>query len=110
MAPLKNDARSIKKFAIQFADTYEDCFCWYSTEVYVKGFAKRHFETVCAINEDEHGIVISNKNIQLFIDTFTEIQLLKIADKKKIHNREEREKAKAESEKSRKGVKRKGGN
>lgn len=105
MAPLKNDSRSIKKFATEFAYTYRDCFCHYSQETYVRGFAKRHFETVCAINEEEHGIKISAKNIKLFIDTFTEIQLQNIEVKKQEYI----QKRKEEAEKARKGVKRKKG-
>ena len=71
MAPLQNDARVIKKFAKELADTYKDCFAWYSEERYVRGFATRRFETVCAINEEEHGIVISKKNKKLFVEEFS---------------------------------------
>ena len=79
MLPLQNDARAIKKFAKQFAEAYKDCFAWYSEEKYVRGFATRHFETVCAINEDENGIKISKKNKktakQLFIPNKEQIEI-----------------------------------
>ena len=75
MVPLQNDARAIKKFAKELADTYKDCFAWYSEESYVRGFAARRFETVCAINEEEHDIVISKKNKKLFVDEFSKWQL-----------------------------------
>lgn len=103
MAPLQNDARAIKKFAKEFADTYKDCFCWYSEERYVRGFATRHFDTVCAINEDEHGIVISKKNKKLFVDEFSKWQLNNILYMKEQHNKKEKEEIK------KKGVRRKKG-
>lgn len=103
MAPLQNDARAIKKFAKEFAETYKDCFCWYSEERYVRGFAARHFETVCAINEDEHGIVISKKNRKLFVEEFSKHQLNNILYMKEQHNKKEKEQIK------KKGVRRKEG-
>ena len=103
MIPLANDARAIRKFAKEQAEAYKDCFCWYSEEKYVRGFARRHFETVCAINEEENDIKISKKNIKLFIDTFTELQLNNIYYMKQEHNKKE----KAEIKK--KGIRRKKG-
>ena len=91
MMPLKNDAREIKKFAKQFAEAYKDCFAWYSEEKYVRGFATRHFETVCAINEDENGIIISKKNKKLFVDEFSKITLNNILYMKQEHNQREKQ-------------------
>ena len=103
MAPLQNDARAIKKFAKELADTYKDCFAWYSEEIYVRGFAARRFETVCAINEEEHGIVISKKNKKLFVEEFSKWQLNNILYMKQQHNKKEKEEIK------KKGVRRKKG-
>lgn len=91
MLPLKNDAREIKKFAKQFAEAYKDCFAWYSEEKYVRGFATRHFETVCAINEDENDIKISKKNKKLFVDVFSEITLNNILYMREQHNQKEKQ-------------------
>lgn len=91
MLLLKNDAREIKKFAKQFAEAYKDCFAWYSEEKYVRGFATRHFETVCAINEDENDIKISKKNKKLFVDVFSEITLNNILYMKEQHNTKEKQ-------------------
>ena len=101
MVELKNTSACIQERAIHMAETYKDCFCWYSEEKYVRGFAVRHLDTIMAINEDEYGTKISKKHQKLFIDTFTEKQLANITEMKKEHNKKEKAQIK------KKGVKRK---
>lgn len=103
MSPLKNDARAIKQFAKEYAQAYKDCFCWYSEERYVRGFATRHFKTICEINEEENEIVISKKNQKLFVEEFTKHQLNNIYLMKQEHNKKEK------TEIKKKGVRRKKG-
>lgn len=103
MMKISNTPSAVQKAALAMADSYKDCFCWYSEELYVRGFAQRHMETLFAINESEYGVKISKKNQKLFIDTFTETMLNTIYCMKKEHNKKE----KAEIKK--KGVRRKKG-
>lgn len=90
MIRIENKPKSIVAIATECANTYRDCFAWYSTESWVKHFASRRFETICILNKEEHNIDISSRE-KLFVKTFTESMMLIIEDKKKEHIQKEKE-------------------
>lgn len=100
MLKIENKRECIIQVATECADTYKDCFAWYSTESWVKHFAKRRFETLCVLNEEEHGIDITSKE-RLFVKTFTESMML-IIENKKIEQKEKEKEARKKARKKRK--------
>lgn len=87
---IANNKNELIKLGRTLANSYKDCFCYYSTEEYVRGFARRHLNTLIDINKDENNINISSSNQKLFIEEFTKVELDNIETMKKEHNSREK--------------------
>lgn len=91
---LADDAKTVKQIARELAHVYKSCFCHYSEETYVRGFAARHLRTMMDVAKAESDLTISRKHQKLFIDTFTEYELKNIQEMKDIYTAKEKQQRK----------------
>lgn len=91
---IANDSKTMKLVAKELAHVYKSCFCHYSEETYVRGFAARHLRTMIDIAKSDTNIIISKQNQKIFIDTFTEYELKNIQEMRAQHQANEKKERK----------------
>ena len=102
--PIKSE-KEIVKIAKDYVKSCKMCFDHNSTEHWVQIFAGNRYETLAAVQLDDHENKLPKKYRKIFVETFTAGTMEIIAQKKKVHEEKERQAAAASRARRKKGGK-----